>query len=106
MTFGKTFKATLIACAGLGLTAAPAAFAATTDTISVEIDTRYLETDWGVEMVYDKLVKKSETACSARGTRGVHETRIAEDCAANLLYSFIENAANETLTDYHTKMRT
>ena len=106
MTFGKTLRATLIACAGLGLAAAPATFATTADTISVEIDTRYLETDWGVEMIYDKLVKKAEAACSASGTRGLHESRIAKDCAAGLLNDFIENAANETLTEYHTKMRT
>ena len=105
MTFVKPLKATFIACAGLGLAIAPAAFATTSDKVSVEIDTRYLETDWGVEIVYDKLVKKSESACSTTGERGLQALRLAEDCASNLLDNFIVNARDETLTKYHAKMR-
>jgi len=105
MTFVKPLKATFIACAGLGFVMAPAAFATTSDKVSVEIDTRYLETDWGVEIVYDELVKKSESACSTTGERGLTATRLAEDCATQLLDNFIVNAANESLTDYHAKMR-
>ncbi|WP_427453047.1 UrcA family protein [Litorimonas sp. WD9-15] len=105
MTTLKTFKIAMIATATAGLAMAPAAFASTADTVSVEIDTRYLETEWGVEIVYDKLVKKSESACSTDGTRGLQEIRIASDCASVLLDSFVENAASEILSEHHSKMR-
>jgi len=104
MTFVKPLKATLIACAGLGLTIAPAAFASTGDEVSVKIDTRYLETDWGIEIVYDKLVKESEAACFSASARRLHEIHQAEVCATDLLDSFIVNISNETLTNYHAKM--
>lgn len=104
MTTFKTFNIAMIACGAIGLTIAPAAFATTADTVNVEIDTRYLETDWGVEMIYEKLVKKSESACTSAGTRGLQDKKAELNCTTTLLDSFIKNAANETLSDYHIKM--
>lgn len=94
-----------IAFAGLSLVAAPTAFAAQSDTVSVEVDTRYLETDWGVEIVYDKLAKKAETACTTGSARGLKDMREEENCATTLLESFVENTGHETLTAYHAKMQ-
>lgn len=98
-------RTTLIAFAGLSLMAAPTALAAQAETVSVEVDTRYLETDWGVEIIYDKLSKKAETACASGSVRGLKEMRLEENCATTLLESFVKNTGHEALSDYHTKMQ-
>ena len=85
MTARTTFKTIAIAIAALGTTLAPAAYAASTDDVSVEIDTRYLETDWGVEKVYDVLTHKAENACDTGFSRDATARRFERDCMSNLL---------------------
>ena len=101
MTTRTTFKMIAITMAALGTAAAPAAFAAPSTDISVKIDTRYLETGWGVEKVYKTLIYKAKSACSMSGTSGVSNRKIERDCMSNLLDDFIKNADHEKLTAYH-----
>ena len=101
MSIGKTLKTTAILLATSGTMIAPAAVAASVHDVSVEIDTRYLETGWGVEKVYKTLIYKAKSACSMSGTSGVSNRKIERDCMSNLLDDFIKNADHEKLTAYH-----
>ena len=104
MTVRTTFKTIAITLAALGTTLAPAAFAAPTDDIRVEIDTRYLETDWGVEKVYDVLSSKAKSACVTGSTRDISSRKFERDCMSDLLDDFIENVDHDTLTTYHASV--
>ena len=101
MTARTTFKIFAITLAAMGTTMAPAAFAAPTNEVSVEIDTRYLETDWGVEKIYDDLSNKAESACVSRSSPGIINRKFERDCMTDLLNDFIENADHDKLTSYH-----
>ena len=102
MTTRTTFKMIAITMAALGTAAAPAAFAAPSTDISVKIDTRYLETDWGVEKVYNTLSRKAENACSSNGSKNISARKYERECMTDLLDGFIKNAGHEKLTTYHT----
>lgn len=104
MTAHTTFKTIAITLAALGTSLAPAAFAAPADDVSVKIDTRYLETDWGVEKVYDVLSAKAESACVNRSIRDIENSRFERDCMSELLDDFIESADHEKLTTYHASV--
>ena len=104
MTTRTTIKTIAITLAVLGTAIAPAAFATPTNDVTVEIDTRYLETDWGVEKVYDVLSNKAENACTTGSTRDIASRRFERDCMTDLLNDFIENADHEKLTKYHASV--
>ena len=104
MTARNTFKAIAITLAALGTTMAPAAFASSADNVSVEIDTRYLETDWGVEKVYATLTHKAESACVTSSSRDISARKFERDCMSDLLDDFIESADIEKLTTYHASV--
>ena len=104
MTTRTTLKTIVIALAALGTMASPAAFAAPSDNVNVEIDTRYFDTDWGVEKVYNALSAKAKSACSANGTRGFTNRKIERDCMSDLLEDFIEDVGHYKLTAYHASV--
>ncbi|MEP3655586.1 MAG: UrcA family protein [Litorimonas sp.] len=104
MTARTTFKTIAITLAALGTAVAPAAFATPADTVSVEIDTRYLETDWGVEKIYDTLASKAEASCVTSSARDFSVRKFERDCMTDLLDDFIENAGHEKLTTYHASV--
>ena len=104
MTAHTTLKAFAITLAAMGTAIAPAAFAAPSDDISVEIDTRYLETDWGVEKVYETLANKAESACVTGSARDISNRKFERDCMTDLLNDFIESADHEKLTTYHASV--
>jgi len=104
MTAHTTFKTFAITLAALGTALAPAAFAASVDDISVEIDTRYLETDWGVEKIYETLENKAESACNTGSSRDLSNRKFERDCMTDLLNDFIESADHEKLTTYHASV--
>jgi len=101
MKSSTTFKTFAIIVAALGTAVAPAAFAVSANEVSISIDARYLETDWGVAKVYDKLSHKAESACDVGHTRNLTARKMARDCMSNLLDDFIKNAKHEKLTAYH-----
>jgi len=102
MTTRKTLKIFAITVATFGTALAPTAYAASSDEVRVEIDSRYLETDWGVEKVYKTLSKKAESACTFGSTGTLHARMTKRDCMSDLLDDFIESADHERLTTYHT----
>lgn len=104
MTTRTTLKTIAITLAALGTAIAPSAFAAPADDISVEIDTRYLETDWGVEKIYDTLSNKAESACVTGSSRDISNRRFETDCMTDLLNDFIESADHAKLTTYHANV--
>ena len=101
MTKRTTLKTLAIAAAAFGCAFAPAAFATPSDNVSVKIDTRYLETDWGVEKIYDTLSNKAESACDTGTSRDTSSRKFEKDCMSDLLDDFIKSADIETLTAYH-----
>ena len=101
MTLRTTFKMIAITMAALGTAAAPAAFATTPSDVSVKIDARYLETDWGVEKVYNTLARRAEKACVSSGTKNISARKYERDCMTNLLDDFIESAGHDKLSTYH-----
>lgn len=108
MTARTTFRTIAITFsilgAALGTTVAPAAFAAPSDDISVKIDTRYLETDWGVEKVYDALSHKAKSACVTGSARGISNRKFERDCMSDLMDDFIKSADLDKLTSYHASV--
>ena len=104
MTTSKTLKTIAIAVAALGCAVAPAAFAAPSDDVSVKIDTRYLETDRGVEKIYGALTNKAESACTIGSARDMSARRFERDCMSDLLDDFIKSAGHEKLTTYHASL--
>jgi UrcA family protein len=104
MTARTTFKTLAITLAALGTAIAPAAFATSADDVSVEIDTRYLETDWGVEKVYETLANRAESACVTSSAREISNRKFERDCMTDLLNDFIESADHEKLTTYHASV--
>jgi len=105
MTARTTFKTIAITLAALGTAVvAPAAFATSADDVSIEIDTRYLETDWGVEKVYDILANKAESACVTGSSRDISTRKFERDCMTDLLNDFIVSADHEKLTTYHASV--
>ena len=107
MTTSTRLKRTAVALSlplVLAATAPASAAPAATDDIRVEIDTRYLETDWGVEIVYDKLAKKAETACRTPGRRTLSQLTDETRCMTTLLDSFVENTGHVGLANHHTRM--
>ena len=105
MTTRTTLKTIAITLAALGTTMAPAAFAAPADDISVQIDTRYLETDWGVEKIYEALSNKAKSACNTGSSKVIASRGFERDCMNDLLEDFIKSADHEKLTAYHTGMK-
>ena len=101
MTVRNTMKTIAITLAAMGTAIAPAAFATPANDVSVEIDTRYLETDWGVEKVYDTLASKAEGACFSGSARDISARAVERDCMSNLLDEFIKSADHDKLTSYH-----
>lgn len=97
-------KIAAIAIAAAGVTFAPAAFAAPSTEVSVKIDTRYLETDWGVEKVYTKLENKARSACDTGSSRSPSARRFEHDCMSDLLDDFVANVDAEVLTAYHASI--
>lgn len=104
MTKRKTLKAIAIAAAAVGCALAPAAFATSSNDVSVSVDTRYLETDWGVEKVYDVLSNKAESACDTSPSRDLRARKFERDCMSDLLDDFIKSADHEKLTAYHASL--
>lgn len=108
MTARKTLKTLTITFAALGAAMstaiAPAAFATPADDVSVEFDTRYLETDWGVEKIYNTLSNRAESACSRGSAIDISSRRLERDCMTDLLDDFIKSANHEKLTTLHTNM--
>lgn len=104
MTARTTIKTIAITLAALGTAVAPAAFAVSSTEISVEIDTRYLETDWGVEKIYTTLSNKAENACSTGNSRDISARKFERDCMTDLLNDFIKNAGHAKLTTYHASV--
>jgi len=101
MTKTKMIRAFAITLAVLGTTMGSAAFASTSDEVSVEIDTRYLTTDWGVEKVYESLSKKAENLCNTGAAHDISSRKFERNCTVNLLDDFINSANHEKLTTYH-----
>ena len=98
------FRTLAITLAAFGTAIAPAAFATPADDISVEIDTRYFETDWGVEKVYTTLSNKAQSACRRGSAIDISSRRFERDCMTDLLDDFIKSADHEKLTALHTNM--
>jgi len=101
MTTSKTIKAFAITLAVLGTTMGSAAFASTSDEVRVEIDTRYLTTDWGVEKVYETLSKKAKNLCDTGTAHDISSRKFERNCTVSLLDDFIKSANHEKLTTYH-----
>ena len=104
MTTRKTLKIFAITAAALSCAISPAAFAASSNDVSIQIDTRYLETDWGVKKVYDTLSNKAESACDLGDSRDSSSRKFQRDCMTDLLDDFIKNADIEILSTYHASM--
>ena len=104
MTTRKTLKIFAITAAALSCAISPAAFAASSNDVSIQIDTRYLEADWGVNKVYDTLSNKAERACDSGGSRDLSSLIYEKDCMSDLLDDFIKSADIDTLTNYHVIM--
>jgi len=87
--------------ASLGVMSPAYAINAQTDTVSAIIDTRDLETDYGIVKVYKSLEHRAELACESPGLRSLAERNSEKSCTQSLLDDFIVNVGHDGLTAYY-----
>jgi len=108
MTHIRTFFKTTtfaLAAAGLSLAAPLTAQAITTEQqVEVKFDRQYLETDWGVELVYEKLENRAQAACANTGARSFSDREMEKVCETELMEDFIREAKSDKLKAYHIRM--
>jgi len=101
----KALAATALISGGIALSAPAYAISTQAETVTTKIDIRDLETDRGVERIYEALARSAKAACSAPGTKSIG-TRIAEkSCTEGLLIDFVQDVDDARLTSYHQKMQ-
>jgi len=104
---GVNILMTALLAAGLSGAALPAAALVTADdTISVRVDKSKLDTEDGVQTVYQTLSSRAEKACQFAGRATLLNKRVSAVCTANLLTEFVTAVDAPLLTAYHQNMRT
>ncbi|NNC38745.1 MAG: UrcA family protein [Acidimicrobiales bacterium] len=88
--------------AGLIFSAIPAnAYIPRDNQISIRVNPVELETQAGVQRVYDYMAREATHACAARSGSSLTAKRIEAQCAADLLDDFVFDLNDKRLIDYH-----
>ena len=84
---------------------APSAFAADSplveQTVKVKFKLSELKEDNGTQTVYNKIKKRASSYCRKSSVTLIYLGQSKQDCTADLLNQFIENANVEPLIAYH-----
>jgi len=98
---GSLLSALIICTAAI----APSAFAADSplveQTIKVKFKLSDLKEDNGTQAVYNKIKKRASSYCRKSSATLLYLGQSKQDCTADLLNQFIENADVEPLIAYH-----
>jgi len=87
--------------AGLVLSAMPAnAYIPRSDEVSIRVNPVDLETERGVQRVYEYMTQEATNACNFNGM-SIKERRLEEKCVADLLDDFVTDLNDKRLIDYH-----
>lgn len=93
--------ATVAVTAGLVFSAMPAnAYIPRSDEISIRVNPVDLETDRGIQRVYEYMTQEAANACDFNGM-SIQERRIEEQCAAELLEDFVFDLNDKRLIEFH-----
>lgn len=99
--FIKTTTAALLVSGSFAITTPAFAGPQNAKIVKTTIDQRDLETDYGVERVYNALARKAESSCTSPGRVPLSIRHMEEQCTEDLLEDFIFDVGNEALTRFH-----
>ena len=87
---------------GLVLSAMPAnAYIPRDSEISIRVDPVELETQRGVQRVYQYMTSEAENACDFGRSVSISAKRLEKKCVADLLDDFVFDLNDKRLIDYH-----
>lgn len=89
---------------GLVFSAIPAnAYIPRDNQISIRVNPVELETDAGIQRVYQYMTNEAEAACSINGRTTLNAKKLAESCAADLLSNFVMDLNDARLIEFHKR---
>lgn len=100
------FKKLTLAVASIGVLGAALPAQASIDRgdiVQTRIDARDLQTDRGLERVYEQLQNTAERKCSFGNRVGLSAQKAVDACAADLLNDFVENIDHPGLSSLHAQ---
>ena len=93
--------AAAVLTAGLAFSAFPAnAYIPRDDQVSIRVSSVDLETQNGIQRVYEYMTQEATNACDFSGM-SLKERRIEKKCTADLLEDFVLDLNDKRLTDFH-----
>jgi len=97
---------TLVACiAAVGFTSVSAqAYIAKETSITTQVDSYLLKSDKGAQRVYKQLANRAKQACRNGGRQTLLSRRMTDECAANLLNTFVLDLDNVRVTTFHQRV--
>jgi UrcA family protein len=88
--------------AGLVFSALPAnAYIPRDNQISIRVNPVDLETEAGIQRVYDYMTNEAEAACETAGKTTLSGNKVEANCAADLLEDFVADLNDKRLIDFH-----
>ena len=89
---------------GLAFSAIPAnAYIPKSSKVEITINAVDLESERGIQRVYNYLTDQAEQACESPGRTTIAVRQFEKNCTAGLLSSFIDDVNDERLTNYHER---
>jgi UrcA family protein len=100
--FGVNTIITAAISTGLLFAAVPAnAYIPHKKVVSVKFSAADLQSEAGIQRVYEFLTIEASTACKTNGPTSLVDRRQNEECASALLEDFVESVNDVRLNDYH-----
>ena len=94
--------AAAVMTAGLAFSALPAhAYIPRDNQISIRVNPVELETQAGVQRVYEYMSREAKSACEVKGRTTLNGKRLEAICTADLLDEFIADFGDKRLIDFH-----
>ncbi len=97
----KTITVSTLALAAVATTIPANAAIPKADRVETRVRVVDLQTEDGLNRVYDQLLRQAEKECAPVRRTILSERQIAEACTADLLNDFIVDIGNEKLTRIH-----
>lgn len=94
----KTTTAALVIGGSFAITSPAFAAPLNAEIVKTTIDQRDLATDYGVERVYNALLRKAESSCTSPGRVPLSIRHMEKQCTKALLEDFVFDVDNEALT--------
>lgn len=94
--------AAAVMTAGLVFSALPAnAYIPRDNQISIRVNPVDLETEAGIQRVYEYMTQEAESACEIEGRTTLNGKKLEANCTADLLEDFVADLGDKRLIDFH-----